>query len=407
MLCELESPSRRAVLGASGALFAWAFMPRFAHAAQGRDARFVTIILRGALDGLTAVPPVGDPDYESLRQGIALHKDGPDAVLPLDGFFGLHPSLPNFARLYHAGQASIVHASSTPYRDRSHFDGQDVLESGYEMPGKVDSGWLNRMLAGLPQGAKVAPGTGQKVLGLAVGANAPLVIRGPAPVLGWAPAALPPADDDLALRLMDLYTHRDPLLARALDEGIATGKIAAGVDVKPRGGPGDPNGMKQLASGAAKLLAQPDGPRVAALAFEGWDTHAQEIGRLARLLAGLDGALATFEQELGPAWKDTVILVATEFGRTARVNGTDGTDHGTATTAFLAGGAVKGGKVIADWPGLKDAQLKDGRDLAATTDLRAVAKGIAVDLIGAAPAQLAKDVFPGSDKVAPMRGLVA
>ena len=407
MLCEFVSPSRRAVLGASGALFAWAFTPRFAQAAQGRDARFITVILRGALDGLTAVPPIGDPDYAGLRQGIAMHRDGPDGVLSLDGFFALHPSMPNFARLYKAGQATVVHASSTPYRDRSHFDGQDVLESGYETPGRVDSGWLNRLLAGLPQGAKVAPGASQPVRGLAVGANAPLVIRGQAPVLGWAPAALPPADDDLALRLMDLYTRRDPVLARALDESIATGKIAAGMDNKPRGGAGDPNGMQQLASGAAKLLAQPDGPRVAALAFEGWDTHAQEIGRLARLLVGLDNAIAAFENELGPAWKDTVILVATEFGRTARVNGTDGTDHGTGTTAFLAGGAVKGGRVIADWPGLKDAQLKDGRDLAATTDLRAVTKGIAVDLLGATPARLAKDVFPGSDKIAPMRGLIA
>jgi uncharacterized protein (DUF1501 family) len=406
MLCETVSPSRRAILGASGALFAWAFMPNFASAAQGRDARFITIILRGALDGLTAVPPLGDPDYQALRQGIALHPDGTNAALPLDGFFALHPSMPNFARLYRAGQASVVHASATPYRERSHFDGQDVLESGYEMPGRVDSGWLNRMLAGLPKGDKVAPGAAERTLGLSVGANAPLVIRGHAPVLGWAPAALPPADDDLALRLMDLYTHRDPMLARALAEGIATGKIASGVDVKARGGPGDPNGMMQLASGAAKLLAQQDGPRVAALAFEGWDTHAQEIGRLSRLLAGLDGALAAFEQELGPAWKDTVILVATEFGRTARVNGTDGTDHGTGTTAFLAGGAVKGGRVIADWPGLKDAQLQDGRDLKATTDLRAVVKGIAVDLIGASPALIARDVFPGSDKISPMRGLV-
>ncbi|MFI5016283.1 MAG: DUF1501 domain-containing protein [Hyphomicrobiales bacterium] len=406
MLCETVTPSRRAILGASGALFAWAFMPRFAHAAQGRDARFVTIILRGALDGLTAVPPVGDPNYEALRQSIALHKDGANAVLPLDGFFGLHPSLPNFARLFRAGQAAIIHASATAYRDRSHFDGQDVLESGYDMPGRVDSGWLNRMLAGLPKGEKVAPGAAARAVGLAVGANAPLVIRGRATVLGWAPATLPAADDDLAARLMDLYSHRDPLLARALGEGIATGKIASGVDIKARGGPGDPEGMKQLASGAAKLLAQADGPRVAALAFEGWDTHAQEIGRLARLLTGLDGALAAFEQELGPAWQDTVILVATEFGRTARVNGTDGTDHGTGTTAFLAGGAVKGGRVIADWPGLKDTQLRDGRDLAATTDLRAIAKGIAVDLIGASPALLARDVFPGSDKLSPMKGLV-
>ena len=407
MLCEAMSPSRRALLGASGALFAWAFLPKFAQSAQGRDVRFVTIILRGALDGLTAVPPVGDPDYEGLRQNIALHKDGANAVLTLDGFFALHPSMPNFARLYQARQAAIVHASATPYRERSHFDGQDVLESGYETPGRVESGWLNRLIAGLPGGDSIAPAPTDRTIGLAVGANAPLVIRGRAPLLGWAPAALPQASDDLASRLMELYRQRDPLLAQALGEGIATGKIASGMDVKARGGPGDPDGMRQMATGAAKLLARPDGPRVGALAFDGWDTHAQEIGRLARLLGGLDGALAAFEQELGPAWKDTVILVATEFGRTARVNGTDGTDHGTATTAFLVGGGVKGGRIIADWPGLKDAQLRDGRDLLATTDLRAIVKGIAVELLGASPAHLARDVFPGSDRIAPKTGLVA
>jgi uncharacterized protein (DUF1501 family) len=407
MLCEAAPPSRRVVLGASGALFAWAFLPKLAQAAQGRDVRFVAIILRGALDGLTAVPPVGDPDYEALRQGIALHKDGASAVLPLDGFFALHPSMPNFARLYQARQAAIVHASATSYRERSHFDGQDVLESGYETPGRIDSGWLNRLIAGLPRGESITPATSDRTIGLAVGANAPLVIRGRAPLLGWAPAALPQASDDLAARLMDLYRQRDPLLAQALGEGIATGKIASDMDVRPRGGPADPEGMRQMATGAAKLLARPDGPRIGALAFDGWDTHAQEIGRLGRLLGGLDGALAAFEQELGAAWKDTVILVATEFGRTARVNGTDGTDHGTGTTAFLAGGAVKGGRVIADWPGLKDAQLRDGRDLAATSDLRAIVKGIAVEFLGTSAAFLTREVFPGSDRIVPKTGLVA
>ncbi|MDR3496740.1 MAG: DUF1501 domain-containing protein [Ancalomicrobiaceae bacterium] len=407
MTCETLSPSRRAVLGVSGALFAWAFMPRFAHAAGGRDPRFVTIILRGALDGLTAVPPLGDPDYAGLRQTIALSATGPNAALPLDGFFALHPSMPNFARLYGAGEAAVVHASATAYRDRSHFDGQDVLESGYAMPGRTDSGWLNRLLQGMPQGENVAPRSLDAAHGLAVGTTAPLVIRGKAPLLGWAPATLRPADPDLPSRLMELYHHTDPLLAQLLAEDIATGKIATGLDVKARGGPGDPMGMQQMATGAARLLAQPDGPRIAALAFEGWDTHAQEIGRLSHLLTGLDGALAAFERELGPAWKDTAIVVATEFGRTARVNGTDGTDHGTGTTAFLAGGAIKGGRIIADWPGLKQQQLRDGRDLAATTDLRAVIKGLAVDLLGVGPAALSRDVFPGSDGVAPMRGLIA
>ncbi|MCQ1851923.1 DUF1501 domain-containing protein [Neorhizobium galegae] len=406
MLCEHISPTRRAVLGASGALFAWAFMPRFAHAAGGRDPRFVTIILRGALDGLTAVPPIGDPDYEALRQQSAMRIDGANPALPLDGFFALHPSMRNFQRLFRSGQAAVVHASATAYRDRSHFDGQDVLESGFPSPGHVETGWLNRLLEGLPPGERVAPGAAERVRGLSVGTTAALLIRGKAPVLGWAPSILKPADGDLAPRLADLYGQKDPVLARLLQEGIDTGKIASGIDIKARGGPGDPNGMEQMARGAARLIAHPEGPRVAALAFEGWDTHAQETDRLAKLLTGLDNALAAFEQELGPVWKDTAILVATEFGRTARVNGTEGTDHGTGTTAFLAGGAIRGGRVITDWPGLKEAQLRDGRDLAPTTDIRAIIKGVATDLLGANANHLRDVVFPGSESVQAVKGLI-
>jgi uncharacterized protein (DUF1501 family) len=399
----LRTP-RRAVLGTATALFSWAFLPRLCHAADARDPRLVVIILRGGLDGLAAAPPVGDPSYKGLREQIAFDFEGSNRALRLDGFFGLHPSMPNFARLYGERQAAIVHASATAYRDRSHFDGQDVLESGFPTPGHTASGWLNRLLVSLPRGERVAHPS--ETRGLAIGANAPLVIRGPAPTLGWAPPMLKQADPDLPQRLTELYAHTDPLLARVLAEGIQTGKIAAGLDVKARGGPGDPNGMEQMATGAARLLAQPEGPRIVALAFEGWDTHAQELARLSRLLGGLDTAIAAFEKELGPAWKDTVVVVVTEFGRTAHVNGTEGTDHGTGTVMFLAGGAVRGGRVIADWPGLRPNQLRDGRDLAATTDLRAVVKGISVDLLGASPAALASQVFPGSESVAPARGLI-
>ncbi|MBV8392439.1 MAG: DUF1501 domain-containing protein, partial [Alphaproteobacteria bacterium] len=367
------------------------------------------IILRGALDGLTAVPPVGDPIYRQIRGDIALSTEGQTPAIRLDGFFALHPSMPNFARLYRANQATIVHACATGYRERSHFDGQDVLESGFPTPGHTESGWLNRLLLTLPKGERVSAtgANGSSSNGLAIGANAPLVIRGKASVLGWAPSTLKPAEGELPQRLMDLYAHSDPLLSRLLTEGIATGKIAAGLDVKARGGPGDPNGMEQMATGAARLLAQPDGPRIAALAFEGWDTHAQELGRLSRLLAGLDGALAAFEREMGPAWKDTVVVVATEFGRTARINGTEGTDHGTGTVMFLAGGAVHGGRINAEWPGLHPNQLRDGRDLAPTTDMRGVVKGVAIDLLGVSPAVLASDVFPGSQGIKPVHGLIA
>jgi uncharacterized protein (DUF1501 family) len=409
MLCETPSLSRRAVLGLGGSMAAWAYLPRFARAADGRDPRFATIVLRGALDGLSAVAPVGDPDYEALRASIALSRTGDNGVRMLDGFFGLHPAMPVLARLYRANQALVVHAVATNYRERSHFDGQDVLESGQPGPGRVDSGWLNRALGALPKGERVAVRGG-----LGVGTTSPLVIRGPAPVLGWAPQSLPKADGDLASRLLDLYRHRDPVLGETLARGLDTDRIAAqsgltGDAARPRGGPDTVEGMKQIAAGAARLLAQDDGPRLAALAFDGWDTHANEggaTGRLAQLLSGLDAALGLFETTLGPAWGQTAILVVTEFGRTARINGTVGTDHGTGTVAFLVGGAVKGGRIVADWPGLKTAQLFEARDLKPTTDLRSVAKGLLADHLGLSPAVLGTKVFPDSMAVTPMKGLL-
>ena len=408
--CERMTPSRRAILGAAGALFAWSFVPKFAYASAGaRDARFLVILLRGALDGLSAVPPIGDPDYAGLREGIALAKEGADAALPLDGFFYLHPAMPNLARLYAAGHASIVHAAATGYRARSHFDGQDVIESGQPGPGETASGWLNRMAANLPAGEGISR---KGILG--VGVVPPLVVRGDAPVLGWAPPRMVRAGADLTMRLSDLYAQKDEGLAHALTQAIETEGIAkrrgmTGLN-SGGGGPDSIEGMRRMAEGAAGLVGADDGPRIAALAFEGWDTHANEggaKGRLAQLLSGLDGAFATFEQGLAPVWKDTVIMVVTEFGRTAQVNGTVGTDHGTGTVAFLVGGAVKGGRMIADWPGLKPEQLYEKRDLKPTTDVRAVAKGIVSDLFGLSGPVLAEKVFPGTRSLAPMAGLVA
>ncbi len=409
LYCEMPSISRRAFLIGSGALAAWAYLPRFASAASGRDPRLVVIVLRGALDGLSAVGPVGDPDYAGLHGDLALRLDGEHPALPLDSFFALNPAMPNFARLYKAGQATIVHAVATSYRERSHFDGQDVLESGYPRQGRTESGWLNRAVAHLPAGERVRPARG-----LGVGPVAPLVMRGPAPVLGWAPQLLPTAGEDLAARVLDLYTHRDPLLAASLRAGLDTDKMAANggltADPKARGGMDQPVGMRRAAAGAAKIIVADDGPRVAALAFEGWDTHANEggaTGQLANRLSGLDGAFEEFEKWLGEKWKDTAIVAVTEFGRTARINGTVGTDHGTGTVAFLAGGAVKGGRAIADWPGLAGAQLYEGRDLKPTTDLRAVLKGLLADQFGLSAALLGDAVFPDSAAVAPMTGLIA
>jgi uncharacterized protein (DUF1501 family) len=396
--------SRRALLLGGASFAAWAHLPKFARAADGRDPRLIVVILRGALDGLATVAPVGDPDYAGLHGSIALTSDGPHAAVMLDSFFALHPSMPEFARMYKDKQAAVVHAVSTPYRDRSHFDGQDVLESGFAGPGRVQSGWLNRALEALPRGERV-------MSGLAVGPTTPLVLRGAAPTVGWAPVALPQADDDTAMRLVELYNHRDPALGTALSQGLRLEKAALGDDMKPKPGAGGPAAaMRQVARGAAKLMAADDGPRISALAFDGWDTHANEggpVGRLALLLSGLDGALAEFQSGLGERWRDTAVVVATEFGRTARINGTEGTDHGTATIALLAGGAIKGGRVISDWPTLKPASLYEGRDLAPTTDLRAVIKGVLADHLGISERALAQTVFPDSAAARPMTGLVA
>lgn len=397
-LCERATPSRRAVLGGGAGCFAWAYMPRWAQAAGGRDMRLVTIVLRGALDGLSAVAPVGDPDYAGLHGALALSLSGDHPALPLDGFFALNPAMPTFAGLFAAGQAAVVHAVATGYRDRSHFDGQEVLESGQPEPGQTQSGWLNRALSALPRGEPVA------TRGLAVGAITPLLIRGDAPVLGWAPQSLPTAGDDLARRVLDLYAQRDPILQRTLAEGLSSGKLAGREGMTPTGGMNTPQGMKQAAEGAVRLLAADDGPRIAALAFDGWDTHVGEggaTGRLAKLLGGLDHAIGVFQTGLGPAWADTTILVVTEFGRTVHINGTTGTDHGTGTVAFVAGGAVKGGRVIADWPGLRAASLYEGRDLRPTTDLRAIFKGVLSTQWGLSDEVLANDIFPSSAAIRP------
>jgi uncharacterized protein (DUF1501 family) len=410
MTMTLHAPSRRQLLLASGTLFAWAYLPKVARA-EGRDPRLLVIVLRGALDGLAAVAPVGDPDWASLRGDKGLALDGKTPALPLNSFFALNPAMPNLHRLYKAGAATIVHAAATPYRERSHFDGQDVLESGLGKPGATDTGWLNRALFSLQPAGRAGRGRDA----FAVGPIAPLVVRGPAPVLSWTPRRLPPASEDTLMRLLDLYRHTDPALARVLEErlGLATIARAGGMDdQQPRAaGAGQVKAyFAESAGTAAKFLARADGPRIGALAFDGWDTHADEgtmSGRLAMLLGALDGALAAIETEMKEAWRETVVAVITEFGRTARINGTEGTDHGTATVALLAGGALKGGRVVADWPGLKPANLHDGRDLKPTTDLRAVLKGLLKDHLRVDDAALATKVFPDSGAVKPMAGLLA
>lgn len=354
------------------------------------ERRLVVIVLRGAMDGLHAVVPYGDADYAGLRGALAVPEPGREGgVHDLGGFFGLHPTLQGMAELYGAGELLPVQAVAGPYRTRSHFDGQDLLEGGAEQ--RLNAGWLNRALAHMRGGNQGAR------RGLAVGASLPLILRGPEPVGTWAPARPQRPHEELLVRVADLL-HEDPVLGRSVQEGMrgrgfATAAMAS---ADPPGG----NGFQLLATAAGRLLAVRDGPRVAALDIGGWDTHAAQGNRMRSALMQLDGGIMALRRELGAAWAQTVVLCITEFGRTARVNGNMGTDHGTGGAAFLAGGPVRGGRVLADWPGLRTDQLFEARDLQPTRDLRAIAKGLLRDHLQLPPAAIAA-AFPGSAAVAP------
>jgi uncharacterized protein (DUF1501 family) len=402
---------RRDVLRGMALFSGWAFAPRLVSAAGGRDPRFLFVILRGALDGLAAVAPVGDPDYETARGGLIIPAHGPEAGLPIGNFFALNPNMPALHSLIVRGDAAIVHATATPYRKRSHFDGQDVLESGQPGPDRLETGWLNRLIGTLQPGDPVRAGSA-----LALSEAVPLVMRGPQKVVTWTPAGFPDASSDTRLRLLDLYNHTDTRLARLLEDALALEGIAGaqsdmaavmaeiGADLS-----GISKRFTEIAAAAGKLLAQDDGPRIAALSYPGWDTHRGQgpiKGRLANLLGALDSAIEALHGELEPVWKDTVIVIATEFGRAVAMNGTAGTDHGTGTIAILLGGAVNGGRVVADWPGLSQGSLLAGRDLMPTTDLRAVFKGVAKDHLGVGDRELAEIVFPDSARLPPLSGLI-
>jgi|HubBroStandDraft_6_1064221.scaffolds.fasta_scaffold46379_3 uncharacterized protein (DUF1501 family) len=395
-------------LAAGGALITTRLA--FAHT-SARKSRFVVVIMRGALDGLAAVPPYGDRDYGELRREVALRPPGEaNGALPLNGFFGLHPALAFMSQCYQARELVVLHAVASPYRERSHFDGQDVLENGSPRAHALQSGWLNRALAKLPADA-------QREAGVALGQNVPLLMRGPAAVTSWSPSRLTALDDDTLARLTDLYAG-DPLLSTRLADALAANAIAAedGSAMTLTAAAGqNAAGAKaynaryaEVVRAAAGFLRQEDGPKVAVFDTSGWDTHANEggaQGQLAGRLGALDQGLATLKDELGPTWSDTAVLLITEFGRTAAINGTRGTDHGTATAAFLVGGAVAGGRVVSDWPGLAAHNLYQGRDLAATLDLRSVLKGI-LDEHLQVPARALDEVFPDSAAARPLRGLV-
>lgn len=384
-------PSRRSVLGALG--LGATFLAAPALAAQGGDRKLVVIVLRGAMDGLSAMPPVGDPDYAGLRGPIAIPAD---AALKLDGTFGLHPKLATLHGLMTSGQARIAPAAALPQHIRSHFEAQDLLESGGAQLYGASTGWLNRALA--------AAGPG-KVEAISIGPQEPLILRGPARTESWTPGGKHGADQGrIATALQELY-RGDPLLGPALASGLQTqaeaDRLSTGILNR--------SDAKGFAVTAARFLTQPGGPSVAVISLDGFDTHAAQgaaEGQLAQRLANLDGVIEGLKEGLGPAWSKTVVIAATEFGRTARMNGTRGTDHGTASTLILAGGALRPGGIVGDWPTLQPAKLFENRDLAPMLDVRGVFKGVLAEHLGIDRRALEAQVFPDSRTAPAVTALV-
>jgi uncharacterized protein (DUF1501 family) len=366
-----------------GAMFV---APRMALASVETDRRFVFIIQRGAADGLNIVVPYGDPDYGRLRGALAID---PAKAIKLDGHFALHPALVQSAALYQAKQAIFVHATASPYRDRSHFDGQNVLETGGTAPYAVRDGWLNRLVGLLPRARDEA---------IAFAPTVPPALRGAVEVASYAPSGLPEASDDLLLRVGRLYQD-DAQLHPLWDAAREARGMAA--DGNSGRAPAD------LGRLAASFLVRPDGPRIAMLETGGWDTHTGQDFRLTAQLKALDQMLGALRDGLGPTWDKTVVVVATEFGRTAAANGTGGTDHGTGSAAMLFGGGLKGGRVIADWPGLAPTQLYQARDLKPTTGLDSVIAGLAAETFAIDPARVGRALFAQAGPTRPMEGLLS
>jgi uncharacterized protein (DUF1501 family) len=402
--------TRRQALTLLGGGAVLAAVPGLAFAApppepRANDRRLVLIFLRGGMDGLTAVAPYGDSRYAAHRGPLAVAAPGtPGGALDLDGHFGLSPHLVEMHKLYAAGELAVLHAAASPYRERSHFDAQNLLENGTVRPFGREAGWLNVALAAVE---RAAGGERSRTLGFALGPNVPLVLRGPAQVGSWSPSRLPQPDADLLERLAALY-RGDALLGRSF---AVAREAQAMMEAHHPGGTGARiQPVAELARAAGEILGRADGPRVASIDFGGWDTHISQQGefsQLTRNLRLLDRSVAALRTALGPAWRHTAVLIVTEFGRAVAANGSGGTDHGTAGAAFVAGGAVRGGRVIADWPGLGQGALHEGRDLKPTLDLRALFKAALAAQLGLAEAVLETEVFPDSRAVRPLDRVLA
>jgi uncharacterized protein (DUF1501 family) len=415
------TPTRRGLLATAagfGLSLQLLAVPALAADGELNKRKMIVVICRGGMDGLSVAPPIGDGEYRGLRGALALN----DSALPLDGTFALHPQLAAVHAMAKAGEARIAPAVATPDRARSHFEAQDVLETGAAGVYSTTSGWLNRAVETLS--------AHRKVDALSVGPTAPLILRGKVQTASWSPGRSVDAEARLPMLLQDLYRN-DPLLGPALARGLATETMAkdatAGLEGaapaammggKAGGVPPQQAAFVRAASqqgreaahtlGAslAGFMREPGGPTVAAISLDGFDSHANQAGLLTARLAYLDAVLDGVHTGLGPEWKNTVVVVATEFGRTAHVNGTGGTDHGTASTALLLGGALKPGGIVGDWPTLKAQALYENRDVAPTLDMRGLFKGVLAEHMGVDRAALDNGVFPNSATAKPVLGLV-
>ena len=368
--------------------------PYISFANANTDRRFIFIIQRGAADGLNTVIPYADPNYAKLRGALAI--DSAQAF-KLDGMFALHPALAETAKLYTAGQALMVHAVASPYRERSHFDAQNVLETGGSAPYQLKDGWMNRLLTLLPSAQNEA---------IAFASTVPMALRGKVEVTSYAPSALPQASDDLLMRVSQLYANDaqlNPIWAAAMDARNMSDDTS---------NKQDPASFGKL---AASFLARADGPRIAMIETGGWDTHTAQSTRLAKQLSSLDILIAALRDGLSDGagskgstglWQKTTVIVATEFGRTAAANGTGGTDHGTGSTAMILGGDIKGGRVLADWPGLNQSNLYEGRDLKPTLNLDSLIASITSASFGLAPDSVSKTLFPEANIGKHLEGLM-
>lgn len=377
---------------------------RFALAAAPTDRRLVFVILRGGLDGLALIPPVGDPNYRAARQSLAFNAPGqPNGAIYIDGYFGLHPSAAPLVEYFQKGEIAAVQAVATPYRRRSHFQAQDILENGSASQTGARDGWLNRAVQAMG---------GESGFAVAVGRGVPLVLQGGAPASSWAPSKLPQPMPGFFDRVSRIYRN-DPLLRTALSEGLKTRAAADAAMSKEdrRSGRGTRKArdLAGIARVAGAFLNDEASPRVAVLETSGWDTHANQgtaRGNLARRIGNLANGLATLAETMQPVWHKTAVVVISEFGRTVSPNGSGGTDHGTAGAALLMGGAVNGRGTVTKWPGLARHQLYEGRDLMPTMDTRNLFKGVLAGHFGLSRRALDNQVFPDSGHVAPIGNLI-